>query len=349
MDWIDKIADKRRKAFNIIPLEDMRNHEPKFFDPNNNTDTPTALKKALDQNELPKVYDFQSQGSQVYSELITSLPVEDIQHQFAKQPHEIHFGGSDIQHYFNPIYEYTEPTEEHRLAIANSKVVTPQDMSTLNIMAVLNQSKTKTFIFTPTLNWDWEKDPVHTTTSHVNMLLLAMASLAQKKIRVKGTLILLVSDPRVCEATNGIWDYSQTFAKSRRFLADLTISQNFVPLNMIAKGDSKEFNVCSAPHPEGYMLLSLDNFKEFQFRPPTFSPHSKQLKGHNLLQAESFVLPHANKSHEEDSIDYVRVDISKDLQVLDEEEAFQFFNKIIKPELQDTTSITSQNCAHYRG
>ena len=95
----------------------------------------------------------------------------------------------------------------------------------------------------------------------------------------------------------------------KRFLADLTISQNFVPLNMIAKGDSEEFKVCSAPHPEGYMLLSLDNFKEFQFSPPTCSPHSKQLKGHNLLQAESFVLPHANKSHEEDSIDYVRVNI----------------------------------------
>ena len=118
---------------------------------------------------------------------------------------------------------------------------------------------------------------------------------------------------------------------------------------MIAKGDSKEFNVCFAPHPEGYVLLSLDNYKEFQFRPPAFSPHSKQLKGHGLLQAESFVLPHANKNHEEDSIDYVRVHILKDLQVLDDEEAFQFFNTIIKLELQDTTSITSQNCAHYRG
>ena len=136
----------------------------------------------MDQNKLSKVYDFQSQGSQVYSEFITSLLVEDIQHQFTKQPHEIHFGGSDIQHYFNPIYEYTETTKEHRLAIANSKVVTPQDMSALNIMAVLNQSKTKTFIFTPTLKYDWEKVPVHTTTSHVNMLLLAMASLAEEKL-----------------------------------------------------------------------------------------------------------------------------------------------------------------------
>ena len=72
------------------------------------------------------------------------------------------------------------------------------------------------------------------------------------------------------------------------------------------------------------------------------------MKGHNLLQAESFVLPHANKNQEEDSIDYVPVDISKHLQVLNEEEAFQFFNQIIKQELQDTTSITSQNCAHYR-
>ena len=130
--------------------------------------------------------------------------MEDIQHQFTKQPHEIHFGASNIQHYFNPTYEYTDTTEEHRLAIANSKVVTRQEMSALNIMSVLNQSKTKTFIFTPTLNYDWEKDPVHTTTSQVNMLLLAMASLAQEKIRVKGTLILLVSDPRVCEGQMGI-------------------------------------------------------------------------------------------------------------------------------------------------
>ena len=166
------------------------------------------------------------------------------------------------------MYEYTETTEEHRLAIANFKVVTPQDMSALNIMEVLDQSKTKKFIFTPALNYDREKDPVHTTTSHVNMLLPAIASLAQEKIRVKGTLIVLLSDLRVCEATNGVWDYSQAFAQSRRFLADLTISQGFVPLNMIAKGDSKEFNVCSAPNPEGYMLLSPDNFKEFQFRPP---------------------------------------------------------------------------------
>ena len=76
-------------------------------------DTLTALKKAWDQNEPPKVYEFQSQGSKVYSELITSLPVKGIQHRFTKQPYEIHFGGSDIQHYFNPIYEYTETTEEH--------------------------------------------------------------------------------------------------------------------------------------------------------------------------------------------------------------------------------------------
>ena len=130
--------------------------------------------------------------------------------------------------------------------------------------------------------------------------------------------------------------------QSRCFLADLTISQNVVPFNMIAKDDSKEFNVCSAPDPEKDMLLSLDNFREFQFHPMTFSPHSKQLKGHNLLQAESFVLPHANKNHEADSIDYVCVDISKDLQVLDEEEVFQFFKKVIKLELQNTTSITSQ-------
>ena len=171
------------------------------------------------------------------------------------------------------------------------------------------------------------------------MLVLAIASLAQAKIRLRGTLIRLVSDPRVCEATNGVRDYPQAFGKARRFLADLTISQNFVPLNMIAKGNSKKFNVCSAPHLEGCMLLSLDNFVEFHFRPPTFSPNSKQLKGHNLIQAESFVLPSVNKNHEEDCIDYVRVNIAKDLEVLDEEEAFPFFNELIKPELQEANSI----------
>ena len=209
----DKPADKERKAFNINSLEDMQSHEPKFLNWKNNTDTPTALKKPFDQNELFKVSDFKFKGSQVYSEVITSLPVKDIQHQFPKQPHKINLRGSDIQHYFSSISEYTETTEEPRLVIANSKVVTPKNMSALNIMAVLNQSKTKTFIFTPTLDSDWERDPVNTTTSHVDVLLLAMASLAQEKIGVKGTLVLLVSDPRVCEAANGIWDYSQAFVK----------------------------------------------------------------------------------------------------------------------------------------
>ena len=110
---LHKLADKRRKAFNIIPMEDMQSHAPKFLYPKNNTDRPTALKKASHQGKVPEVYDFESQGSQVYSELIASLPVEDIQHPFTKQPQEIHFGGSDIQHYLNPIYEYTETTEEH--------------------------------------------------------------------------------------------------------------------------------------------------------------------------------------------------------------------------------------------
>ena len=57
------------------------------------------------------------------------------------------------------------------------------------------------------------------------MLLNALASLARAKIQVRGTLILLVSDPRVCEATNGIWYCSQAYAKARLFIADQKISK----------------------------------------------------------------------------------------------------------------------------
>ena len=65
-------------------------------------------------------------------------------------------------------------------------------------MANLYESQTRTFIFTPTTNYDFNKDTSHYTTAHVNMLLNAMASLAPAKIHVRGSLFLLVSDPRLC-------------------------------------------------------------------------------------------------------------------------------------------------------
>ena len=178
------------------------------------------------------------------------------------------------------------------------------------------------------------------------MLLNALASLARAKIHVRGTLILLVSDPRVCEATTGIWDYSQAYAKARWFMVDQKISQNFVPLNMVLKNDQKLFDTCSAPHPEGYIMITLDNLSEFQYTPPKFSPISP---GHDLAQAEAFISPQQEARHTPPITDYVSIDISRDLEVLTEEDAFQFFNKLIKPDLQDASSITSTNCAHYRG
>ena len=122
------------------------------------------------------------------------LPTEDINAQFHKQPHGIHFGGTDYQHYFNEKYEYSAPypTEDQERAIKNAKLVTPQNITTLNIMANLYESQTRTFIFTHTTNYDFNKDASHNTTAHVNMLLNAMASLVHAKIHPRGTLILLV-------------------------------------------------------------------------------------------------------------------------------------------------------------
>ena len=54
----------------------------------------------------------------------------------------------------------------------------PKKITTLNIMAKLYESQTRTFIFTPTRNYYFNKDASHNTTSHVNMLLNALASLA---------------------------------------------------------------------------------------------------------------------------------------------------------------------------
>ena len=55
-------------------------------------------------------------------------------------------------------------------------------------------------------------------------------------------------------------------------MVDQKISQNFVPLNMVLKNDQKFFDTCSAPHPEGYIMITLDNLSEFQYTPPKFSP-----------------------------------------------------------------------------
>ena len=344
-----KRSEMRNKSFTFIPMEDLETHQTTNVfvnDPNGNS--PFQLHQDLQDEKVPEVYQFLSQDNRVYSDYITMLPTEDIIAQFHKQPHEIHFGGTDYQHYFNEKYEYSAPypTEDHARAIKNAKLVTPQNITTLNIMANLYESQTRTFIFTPTTNYDFNKDASHNTSAHVSMLLNALASLARAKIHVRGTLILLVSDPRVCEATTGIRDYSQAYAKARRFMVDQKKSQNFVPLNMVLKNHQKLFDTCSAPHPEGYIMITLDNLSEFQYTPPKFSPLSP---GHDLAQAEAFISPQQEARHTPPITDYVRIDISRDLEVLAEEDAFQFFNKLIKPDLQDASSITSTNCAHYRG
>ena len=252
-------------------------------DPKGNS--PSQLHQDLQDEKVLEVYQFQSQDNRVYSDYITMLPTKDIIAQFHKQPHEIHFGGTDYQHYFNEKYEYSAPysTEDHARAIKNAKLVTPQNITTLNKMANLYESQTRTFIYTPTTNYDFNKDASHNTTAHVNMLLNALASLARAKIHVRGTLILLVSDPRVCEATTGVWDSSQAYAKARRFMVDQKISQNFVPLNMILKNDQKRFDTCSAPHPEGYIMITLDDLSEFQYTPHKFSRMAMTLHMPRLL------------------------------------------------------------------
>ena len=309
MDYA-KLSEKRNKSFTFIPMEDLETHQTTNVvvnDPNGNS--PSQLHQDLQDEKVPEVYQFQSQDNRVYSDCITMLPTEDIIAQFHKQPHEIHFGGTDHQHYFNEKYEYSAPypTEDIARAIKNAKLVTPQNITTLNIMANLYESQTRTFIFTPTTNYDFNKDTSHNTSAHVSMLLNALASLARAKIHVRGTLILLVSDPRVCEATTGIWDYSQAYAKARRFMVDQKISQNFVPLNMVLKNDQKLFDTCSAPHPEGYIMITLDNLSEFQYTPPKFSPISP---GHDLAQAEAFISPQQEARHTPPITDYVRIDIS---------------------------------------
>ena len=344
-----KLSEKRNKSSTFIPMEDLETHQTTNVvvnDPNANS--PSQLHQDLQDEKVPEVYQFQSQDNRVYSDYITMLPIEDIIAQLHKQPHEIDFGGTDYQHYFNKKYKYSAPysTEDHARAIKNAKLVTPQNITTLNIMANLYKSQTRTFIFTPTTNYDFNKDALHNTTAHVNVLLNALASLARAKVHVRGTLILLVSDPRVCEATNGSWDYSQAYAKARRFMGDQKISQNFVPLNMILKNYQKPFDTCSAPHLEGYTMVTLENLCEFQYRPPKISPISP---GHDLAHAEAFISPQQEAHHTPAITDYVRIDNSRDLEVLTEEDAFQFFNKLIKPDLQDASSITSTNCAHFRG
>ena len=202
-----KLSEKRNKSFTFIPMEDLETHQTTNIfvnDPNGNS--PSQFHQDLQDEKVPEVYQFQSQDNRVYSDYITMLPTEDIIAQFHKQPHEIHFGGTDYQHYFNEKYEYSAPypMEDDARAIKNAKLVTPQNITTLNIMANLYESQTRAFIFTPTTNYDFNKDASHNTSAHVSMLLNALASLARAKIHVRGTLILLVSDPRVCEATTGI-------------------------------------------------------------------------------------------------------------------------------------------------
>ena len=190
-----KLSGKSEKTFTFMPMEDLETHQTINLVVNNpNDNSPSQLHQDLQDEKVPEVYQFQSQDKRVYSDYITMLPTEDIIAQFHKQPHEIHFGGTTYQHHLNEKYEYSAPypTEDHERAIKNAKLVTLRNITTLNIMANLYESQTRTFIFTPTTYYDFNKDASHNTTADVNMLLNALASLPRAKIHVRGTLILLI-------------------------------------------------------------------------------------------------------------------------------------------------------------
>ena len=126
MDYA-KLSEKCIKSFNFIPMEDLETHQTTNVvvnDPDGNSTS--QLHQDLQDEKVPDVYQFQSQDNRVYSDYITMLPTEDIIAQFHKQPHEIHFGGTDYQHHFNEKYEYSAPypTEDHARAIKNAKLVT---------------------------------------------------------------------------------------------------------------------------------------------------------------------------------------------------------------------------------
>ena len=105
-----KLSEKRKKPCIFIPNEDFETHQTINAVVNDLTDnSPSQLHQDLQDEKVPEVYQFQAQDKRVYSDHITMLPTEDINAQFHKQLHEIHFGGTDYQHYFNEKYEYSAP------------------------------------------------------------------------------------------------------------------------------------------------------------------------------------------------------------------------------------------------
>ena len=67
-------------------------------------------------------------------------------------------------------------------------------------------------------------------------------------------------------------------------------------------------------------MIIFDDVCEFQYTLPNFSPISL---GHDLAPAEAFITPQQEAHHSPPITDYVTIDISRDLEVLTEEDAFQ--------------------------
>ena len=75
---------KRKTTFNTLSMEGRtcRITCPSFLTPKTTRMNRHRLKTPFDQDEVRKIYEFRSHGSQVYSEPITFLPVEHIMQHF---------------------------------------------------------------------------------------------------------------------------------------------------------------------------------------------------------------------------------------------------------------------------
>ena len=194
----------------------------------------TSLRKLLDSNKAPQIFDFSPQGNtQAFSSRQHSLPPEIIAEEWnSSEGFEVGIFMTDTQHIFGDSYTplLSTSTTKQKEALQHAKYISCGDgFDQDNLSLVLSTSTTRTFLATPLCTDIFDQDAEHNTYNHVLTLFESVHDLASKQIFLKGKIFLPVLDASLSPADTIIWDYRPILQKFIRYLDNISYIDTYKP------------------------------------------------------------------------------------------------------------------------
>ena len=256
---------------------------------------------------------------------------------------------SDLTNAFVPhfIPYYSLDSDLHKQCLQDASYITPaHDLSIDNLVRATIDTKSRSILATPIDNFNKSKSTVHNQYHQVDLILQLLHHCASFHVEVNACIIIPLIDPIASSLSVNIWEWRPSLQKALRSVTDVQIQNKFNPWRPTFDAHSSTYGTERAPyhHSSGVMILYMNNKSEYSRVPP---PVSNDLVTNKLVESISKLKVSNNKVP---SMEFIRVDVSKEFLAGNTEAAHRFFNGIFDaPTNPETGSVVPQTAIFKEG